>query len=177
MDRRWASKGFTIVELLIVIVVIAILAAITIVSYNGVTNRAADSAVSADLVNIAKKIEQQRIDGGSNLYPIGTALNFVVQVNKKQYATAPTLTYNLLLCFSPSLSTPENYVILATSKSGKKFTIGSGEGVTEYTGSASWTSADPTATCTNTRTDWVPSGAGYRSTDPVSAWRSWTGSN
>ena len=38
----WAKQkqsGFTIVELLIVIVVIAILAAITIVSYNGIQNR------------------------------------------------------------------------------------------------------------------------------------------
>jgi prepilin-type N-terminal cleavage/methylation domain-containing protein len=34
------SRGFTIVELLIVIVVIAILAAITIVSYNGISERA-----------------------------------------------------------------------------------------------------------------------------------------
>jgi prepilin-type N-terminal cleavage/methylation domain-containing protein len=38
------SKGFTIVELLIVIVVIGILAAITIVSYNGITNKANTSS-------------------------------------------------------------------------------------------------------------------------------------
>lgn len=41
--------GFTIVELLIVIVVIAILAAITIVSYNGVTQRSQAAAVASDL--------------------------------------------------------------------------------------------------------------------------------
>lgn len=41
-------KGFTIVELLIVVVVIAILAAITIVSYNGIQARATNSqALSA----------------------------------------------------------------------------------------------------------------------------------
>ena len=38
--RKGTSRGFTIVELLIVIVVIAILASITVVSYRGVTDRA-----------------------------------------------------------------------------------------------------------------------------------------
>lgn len=42
-------RGFTIVELLIVIVVIAILAAITIVAYNGVQARSQAAAVASDL--------------------------------------------------------------------------------------------------------------------------------
>lgn len=41
---RKSVRGFTIVELLIVIVVIAILAAITIVAYNGVQKRALNTA-------------------------------------------------------------------------------------------------------------------------------------
>lgn len=40
---RRQTEGFTIVELLIVIVVIAILAAITIVAFNGIQNRAKDT--------------------------------------------------------------------------------------------------------------------------------------
>ena len=50
------TKGFTIVELLIVVVVIAILAAITIVSYNGIQARANDSAVKAELLQNSKTI-------------------------------------------------------------------------------------------------------------------------
>lgn len=44
------ERGFTIVELLIVIVVIAILAAISIVAYSGIQNRARNSA-GAELAN------------------------------------------------------------------------------------------------------------------------------
>jgi prepilin-type N-terminal cleavage/methylation domain-containing protein len=46
--------GFTIVELLIVIVVIGILAAITIVAYNGIQQRGRDSARRADVSSIKK---------------------------------------------------------------------------------------------------------------------------
>lgn len=45
MMRRTSHPGFTIVELLIVIVVIAILAAITIVAYNGIQQRARNVAI------------------------------------------------------------------------------------------------------------------------------------
>lgn len=55
------SPAFTIVELLIVVVVIAILAAITIVAYNGVTNRAKDSARTSELSQWKKKSEVYKI--------------------------------------------------------------------------------------------------------------------
>ena len=52
-----ADKGFTIVELLIVIVIIGILAAITIVAYNGIQNRGKASAGQAQANSIVKKFE------------------------------------------------------------------------------------------------------------------------
>lgn len=54
LSRNKASSAFTIVELLIVIVVIGILAAITIVAYNGVQARGKTSA-SLSMYNIALK--------------------------------------------------------------------------------------------------------------------------
>lgn len=59
-----SRKGFTIVELLIVIVVIAILAAISLVAYNGVQQRARDSQRKADVAAIVKALELYYNDKG-----------------------------------------------------------------------------------------------------------------
>lgn len=61
------QTGFTIVELLIVIVVIGILAAITIVAYNGIQQRARKASLTSDLKNTATKFEVSKADTGS--YP------------------------------------------------------------------------------------------------------------
>ena len=49
--------GFTIVELLVVIVVIGILAAITIVSYTGITQKANLAAMQSDLSSISQRLK------------------------------------------------------------------------------------------------------------------------
>ena len=62
MWAKHKNAGFTIVELLIVIVVIAVLAAITIVAYNGLQQRAQASATTSALTQIAKKIAVWQVD-------------------------------------------------------------------------------------------------------------------
>lgn len=68
--RGKTQKGFTIVELLIVIVVIGILAAITIVAYNGVQARANDTTRIDGIAKIRKALELYKIDNGR--YPYAT---------------------------------------------------------------------------------------------------------
>lgn len=61
------KSGFTIVELLIVIVVIGILAAITIIAYNGIQNRARASTAQGDLASAGKLLELYNVDNSA--YP------------------------------------------------------------------------------------------------------------
>jgi prepilin-type N-terminal cleavage/methylation domain-containing protein len=53
---RKSTSGFTIVELLIVIVVIAVLAVIAIVAYNGIQNRASDTAIRSGVSQFEKAL-------------------------------------------------------------------------------------------------------------------------
>lgn len=55
-ESKQHRSGFTIVELLIVIVIIGILATITIVAYNGIQDRARVSATTSALTQANKKI-------------------------------------------------------------------------------------------------------------------------
>jgi len=75
-----ASRGFTIVELLVVIVVIGILAAITIVSYTGIQTKAATASLQSDLANVSQQLKLYYVDHGAyptsldgNNCPLGSA--------------------------------------------------------------------------------------------------------
>lgn len=65
--QKSKQQGFTIVELLIVIVVIAILAAISIVAYTGIQNRARDTTVNQAAGQLKTKIEAW--NGFKAVYP------------------------------------------------------------------------------------------------------------
>lgn len=65
---RNITRGFTIVELLMVIVIIAVLATISIVAYNGVQHRARSSEASVALSQAKKKLSLYRVDNDGK-YP------------------------------------------------------------------------------------------------------------
>lgn len=59
------SRGFTIVELMIVIVVIAILAAISIVAYTNIQSRAQISRTQSELRQLGQAIQLHQADSGA----------------------------------------------------------------------------------------------------------------
>ena len=68
MKKAWAQKhGFTIVELLVTIVVIGILAGITIISYNGISQRSRDSRRDSDVSQL--KIAIEKYHSENSTYP------------------------------------------------------------------------------------------------------------
>lgn len=69
LKRLQKSPGFTIVELLIVIVIIGILAALVIVAYTGIQARARDSTRVTDMRNVKTAIEAYAADNNGDYPP------------------------------------------------------------------------------------------------------------
>lgn len=95
------DRGFTIVELLIVIVIIAILAAIVIVAYNGITNRAKTSKALAAAQAIQQKAEAYNAEVG--YYPAASS-DFGTDASKSYYITG----VNFLSAAPTSSAIPTN---------------------------------------------------------------------
>jgi prepilin-type N-terminal cleavage/methylation domain-containing protein len=87
ISLRKENKGFTIIELLIVIVVIGILAAIGFVAYGNVTKSARDSDRQADASALAKKAEEYY--AGNGVYPTFAQLGAMEGIDAKT-TTSPS---------------------------------------------------------------------------------------
>lgn len=118
----WARKqtGFTIVELLIVVVVIAILAAITIVAYNGIQNRAKASALQSNLSQQAKKLALWKIENNEQFpQDMATAQSLGMLTNTQDvtyvsYTPSANLQY---FCATAQHSSGARYSVTSTDAS------------------------------------------------------------
>ena len=147
------DRGFTIVELLIVIVVIAILAAITIVAYNGIQTRARMSSAQSAATTMQKKLEAFNANTGA--YPLTTSSlttqlattseSSIAGANLNPLAAAPTSTngtnsVQVQFCTAPAGATGYNIMYF-------NFTAGSGvvtiNGGTNSTTCTTYTNVTP----------------------------------
>jgi type II secretion system protein G len=136
MTRRNTTqqRGFTIIELIVVIVVIGILTAITIATYVGVKNKAFDTAIQADLKSVAAGMKAYKSATGN--YPTtaaqistmqdGTGAVITAAIPKTSHdgydvtspsASGDNVSRNLLVCVRSGGTNPQ-FGIAAYSRSG-----------------------------------------------------------
>lgn len=114
-------QGFTIVELIIVILVIGILAAITIVSYAAVTSNSHEQSLQGDIKTAAGQLLKYRSDNGA--YPADLSSAGI----KNSSTTTYTYTYtsaNDTYCLVGTAYNTSFYVLSgnSTPKSGNSCT-------------------------------------------------------
>jgi len=109
------SRGFTIVELLIVIVVIGILAAITIVAYNGIQQRATVASLNSDLDNASKTIKLFQVDNSA--FPATINCAIPDSTTNKCVKSSNGTTYQYIATSVPQL------FCLAATKSAQSYSI------------------------------------------------------
>jgi prepilin-type N-terminal cleavage/methylation domain-containing protein len=134
----WAKykqqSGFTIVELLIVIVVIGILAAISITAFSGVQQRGRDSERTSDVKQLKKALEMFYAE--KNYYPsvsdVRTASFRTSELKIPEgVVTPPGQTGTIGYCWSTA---PNSYCYVGRAAPGGSFDCGtSGEQCTGYT--------------------------------------------
>ncbi|MGB2787451.1 MAG: prepilin-type N-terminal cleavage/methylation domain-containing protein [Candidatus Saccharimonadaceae bacterium] len=111
------SRGFTIVELLVVIVLIAIIATITIVAYNGIQIRAQESALATDFRNNSQRLRQYSVINGALPTPTETQT-----ISDAKISLSTAGNYKLASYCSGAL----RFAIAAETNSGKKYYTDSG---------------------------------------------------
>lgn len=113
------NTGFTIVELLIVIVVIAILATITIIAFNGIQNRAKSAAIKTELAAVGKQMHAWSIQN-SDKFPsdITSAQSLGILKNSSSVTFDGSTTYIV-----NNATNPANYCVTGSGSDGKKWTV------------------------------------------------------
>jgi len=110
-------QAFTIVELLVVIVVIGILAAITIVAYTGISQKAVASSLQSDLTQASKQLEMFYVD--NSFYPQSISNCPTPTLGNLCIKQSPNNTFS----YTPGTNTNAKTYVLTASYNTTNYTI------------------------------------------------------
>ena len=120
--QRKRAHGFTLIELMIVVAIVAILTAIALPSYQSYLRRAARSAAQSFMLTVAAKQEQILMDRRSYVAVTATANfpNAPTAANPGMNLTVPTETagrydFSVLLTSAGTCPAPAQYCVVATA--------------------------------------------------------------
>jgi uncharacterized protein (TIGR02145 family)/prepilin-type N-terminal cleavage/methylation domain-containing protein len=141
-----ANSAFTIVELLVVIVVIGILAAITTISYTGISQKAIVTSLQSDLANASEQIQIFQARSPAGNYP--TAIN----------CTNPTSTEICIKTSDSNSLIPNNGYTVNNSANPKYFSIIANNNTTTYRTTNDSTPSSYTSLATTDPDNWIAIG-------------------
>ena len=114
------EDGFTLIELMVVVLIIAILIAIAIPTFLGAQDRARDRGAQSDLRNAVTQLEACAVDGG---YPasitaagVMTTSPTTLSCNAQSLPASSGTTFRYVP--TPASGTPTSFMVLSTNSGG-----------------------------------------------------------
>jgi type II secretion system protein G len=135
MKKFGSNKGFTLLEILVVCVVIGILATILVPRFLGTKDRARIGAAVADLDQFRRALGMYEVDNqnypASNYNSVAALTAVLIDDEGREYMTMPNGTNFGSFSYAYNASTPPAYTITATAlDQGRTTLLCTPEGIT-----------------------------------------------
>lgn len=155
INRARKQQGFTLVELLIVVIILGILAAVVIPQFNTAASESKEAALASNLATIRQAVEMYKVQHG-DLFPGSTITTQLTTKTDGNGLTTGTLLYGPYL----RNSFPKNPTFTGTAALADDVTVVT-TGPSAADGSTGWVYNSVDGTFKANTTGAGPSGANY----------------